>query len=77
MNMLYCCGNEENETVVYKGASADGILHTIRLKDNTKLSVYDSNLQLLYQPIFSNMPNTPLDYRNEVGTGLALDEAQA
>ena len=77
MNLLYCCGNEKNETVVYKGASADGLLHTIRLKDNTKLSVYDSNLQLLDQPRLSNMPNTPLGYRKEVGTGLALDEAQA
>ena len=47
MNVLYCCGNKENETVVYDGDSADGLLHTIRLKDNTKLSVYDSNLQLL------------------------------
>ena len=43
MNLLYCCGNEESETVVYEGASADGLLHTIRLEDNTKLSVYDSN----------------------------------
>ena len=77
MNLLYCCGNKESETVVYKGASADGLLHTIRLKDNTKLSVYDINLQQLNQPIFLNMPNTPLDYRNEVGTGLTLDEAQA
>ena len=71
MTLLYCCGNEENKAVVYEGASADGLLHTICLKDNTKLSVYDSNLQLLYQPSFSNMPNTPLDYRNKVGTGLA------
>ena len=77
MNMLYCCGNEENEILVYEGAIADGLLHTIRLKDNTKLSFYESNLQLLDQPSFSNMPNTPLDYRNEVGTGLTLDEAQA
>ena len=38
MNLLYGCGNKENETVVYEGASADGLLHTIRLKDNTKLS---------------------------------------
>ena len=76
MNMLYCCGNKENETVFYKGASADGLLHTILLKDNTKLSVYDRNLQLLDQPCFLNMPNTPLDYRNEVGPGLTLDEAQ-
>ena len=52
MNILYFCGNEENETVVYEGASADGLLHTICLKDNTKISVYDSNLQLLDQPNF-------------------------
>ena len=77
MNLLYCCGNEENETVFYKGASADGILHIIRLKDKTKLSVYDRNLQLLDQPSFLNMPNTPLKYRNKVGTGLTSDEAQA
>ena len=76
MNLLFCCGNKESETVVYKGTSADGLLHTIRLKDNTNLSVYDSNLQLLDQPNFSNMLNTPLDYRNEVGTGLTLGEAQ-
>ena len=52
MNMLYCCGNKENETVVYKRASADGLLHTMRLKDNTKLSVYDRKLQLLDQHSF-------------------------
>ena len=77
MNLLYCCGNKESETVVYEGASADGLLHTIRLDDNTKLSVYDSNLQLLYHPNFSNMPNTPLDYRNEVGSGITLGELQS
>ena len=69
MNLLYCCGNEEKETVVYEGASADGLLYTIRLKYNTKISVYDSNLQLLYQPSFSNIPNNALNYKNEVGTG--------
>ena len=52
MNLLYFCGNEESETVVYERASADGLLHTIRLEYNTKLSVYDSNLQLLDQPDF-------------------------
>ena len=76
MNLLCFCGNKEKETLVYEGASVDGILHTIRLKDNTKISVYDINIQLLDQPSFLNMPNTPLDYRNEVGTGLTLDEAQ-
>ena len=76
MNMLYCCGKKENETVVYEGASADCLLHTIRLKDNTNLSVYDSNLQLLDQPSFLNISNSPLYYRNEVGTGLTFYEAQ-
>ena len=71
MNLLYCCGNKESETVVYEGASAYGLLHNIRIEDNTKLSVYDRNLQLLHQPNFSNMPNNPLDYRNKVGNGLA------
>ena len=52
MNLLYKCGNEESETVVYEGASADSFLHTIRLEEDTKLSVYDNNLQLLDQPIF-------------------------
>ena len=52
MNLLYCCDNEENETVVYEGTSVDGLLHNIFLKDNTKLSVYDSNLQLLDQSSF-------------------------
>ena len=77
MNLLCCCGNKESETVVYEGASEYGILHTIRLKDNTKLNFYDRNLQLLDQLNFLNMPNNPLDYRNEVGTGLTLGEAQA
>ena len=26
MNLLYCCGNEESKTVVYKGVSAYGLL---------------------------------------------------
>ena len=60
--------------LVYEGASADGILHTARFADSLKLSVYNSYLQLLDQPDFSNMPKTLLDHRNEVGTGLSLEE---
>ena len=44
MNVLYRCGNKANVTVVYEGASA-------RLGDSNRLSVYDSNLQLLDQKI--------------------------
>ena len=52
MNLLYCCGNEESETVDNEGVSADGLLNTICLKDNTNISVYDSYLQLVDQPSF-------------------------
>ena len=74
---MYRDGQGKNLPVVYEGASADGLLHTDFLEDGTKLTVHDSNLQLLDQPDFSNMPKTPLDYRNDVGTGLSLEEAQA
>ena len=76
MDLLYHYGQGNNVTVFYEGASANGLLHTIRLEDGTKLDVHDSNLQLLNQPYFSKIPKNPLDYRNEVGTGLSLEEAQ-
>ena len=77
MDLVYRDGKGNNEAVVYEGASADGLSHTIRLANGTKLAVHDSNLQLLDQPDFSNIPKTPLEYRNEIGKGLSLTEAQA
>eukprot|EP00957_Ditylum_brightwellii_P008398 635975-Ditylum_brightwellii.AAC.1 len=41
------------------------------------MDVHDSNLQLLDQPDFSNIPKKPIDFRNEVGHDLSLEEAQA
>ena len=76
MDLVYRDGQGKNVPVVYEGASADGMTHTIRLADGSKLPVHDSNLQLLDQPDFSNIPKTPLEYRNEVGVGLSLEEAQ-
>ena len=76
MDLVYRDGKGNNVTAVYEGASADNLTHTVRLQDGTKLDVHDSNLQLLDQPDFSNIPKTPLDYRNEVGHGLSLEEAQ-
>ena len=58
--------------VVYKGASSDGLSHTVRRKDGSKIVVHDINLQLLKQPDFINIPKTPLDYSEKVGTGLTL-----
>ena len=63
--------------VAYEGASADDKSHTVCTKDGSKFVVHDSNLQLLNQPDFANIPKTLLDYRNEVGTGLTLPEDQA
>ena len=52
MDLMYRDGQGKNLPVVYKGASGDGILHTARLEDGTKLIVHDRNLQLLDQPNF-------------------------
>eukprot|EP00957_Ditylum_brightwellii_P193124 14704516-Ditylum_brightwellii.AAC.1 len=77
MDLAYEDGKGNNVTVVYKGASADKLTHTVCLQNGTKIDVHDSNLQLLDQPDLSNIPKTPLHYQNEVGYGLSLEEAQA
>ena len=64
-------------SVVYKGDNNNVLLHTMRLEDGTNRNVYNSNLQLLVQPDFLNMPKNKLNYRNEVVTGLTLDISQA
>ena len=77
MDLFYRDEAGNNISAVYKGDIANVIKHTIRLEDGSILYTNDSNLQLLDQPDFSNIPKTPLDYRNEVGSGLSLQEAQA
>ena len=76
MELLYKHKEGKSVEVVYEGSTSDGLSHTVRCKDGSKIVVHDSNLQLLKQPDFTNIPKTPLDYRNEVGTGLSLQEAQ-
>lgn len=63
-------------SVVYEGVNADGLTHTVRTKDGTKMTVHDSYLSKHLQPSFANLPQTPLDYKNEVGTGISQEEAQ-
>ena len=72
MNLVYKYGQGGNEAVVYKGASADGLVNTTRKKYGSKSMVHDSNLRLLDQTNLSNMPSTTLDYRNEVAKNLVL-----
>ena len=63
--------------MVYEGASPDGLSHTVRKEDGTRLIVHDSNLRLKLQPDLSNIPSTPLAFRNEVNKGISKKEAQA
>ena len=77
MDLTYRDGKVNSVAVVYDGASANIMTHTIRMEDGSKLHTHNSNLQRIDQPGFSHLPKTPLDYMNEVGTGLTLQEAQA
>ena len=73
---MYCDGQGKNLPLVYKGDSSDGLLHTVRQEDGMKMTVHNSSLQLLDHPNFSNIPKTPLEYRNEFETSTLLEEAQ-
>ena len=77
MELFYRNGYGNNISAVYKGASANSLKHTVRLEDGTRLDTNDSNLHLLDQTDFSNIPKTPLDHINEVGSGISLQKAQA
>lgn len=76
MNLIYNDGEGTIETVVYEGASADNLQHTVRRKDGNRLLTPGVFLQLLDQPDLSNIPKTPLDYCKEVGVGLSREEVQ-
>ena len=77
MELTYNDGQGKRRAVAYEVASADDKSHTVCTKNRSEFVVHDSNLQLLNQPDFENIPKTPLDYRNEVGTDLTLPEAQS
>ena len=70
MELIYRDVMGKSVTVVYEGASDDILKHTIRIEEKSKLQIHNSNLWLIDQPDFSNLPKTPLDYKNELGTGL-------
>ena len=46
MSLSYFDGKGKAEIVVYEGASPDGLSHTVRKEDGTRLIVHDSNLRL-------------------------------
>ena len=76
-DLWYNDGAGNRVMAVCEGETVDGSKHAIRLQDGTRLKVDGAHLQLLEQPDFSNIPKTPLEYRNEVGSGISLEEAHA
>jgi hypothetical protein len=64
------------ETVVYKEIMPDGLTHTVRQQDGTRLNVHDAHLCLKMQADLSNIPRTPPDYCKEVGQDITKKEAE-
>ena len=77
MKLTYRDRTGKSVKLVYELDSTDVLTHTIRLEDGTNIHVYNSNLQLIDQTDFSYSPKTTLDSRNEVGTGITLEEAKS
>ena len=50
MDLKYCDGKGNIVVVVYEGASADSLTHTIRLEYRSKIQIHDRNLQIIGQP---------------------------
>ena len=64
IDLTYCEIMGKSVAVVCKGSSSGSLTHTIRLEDKSNIQIHDRNLQIIDQPDFSNLPKTPLDYRN-------------
>ena len=62
--------------MIYEGAMPDALWHTLCRDDGSKVVTPPSHVHFLEQPDFSNIPSTPLDYRNEVGIGILKEEVQ-
>ena len=76
MNLILKDGKGNSIPVVYEGEASDGLSHTVRTKDGTKLSVQASHLAFLNQMDMGNIPSTPLDYCREVSIDITSEEAQ-
>ncbi len=75
MSLSFYDGRGNSEMVVYEGVMPDGLTHTVRRKDGTRLHIHDAHLRLKLQADLSNIPKTPLDNCKEVGQGISKEEA--
>jgi hypothetical protein len=76
MNIIFNDGTEKSKHVVYKGATASGLKHVIRCIDGSQSNVDQSHLSFINQMGFENIPQTPLNYCQEVGIGITQEQAQ-
>jgi hypothetical protein len=76
MSLSFYNSTGRAETVVYKGVRPDGLTHTVRRQDGTRLNVHDAHLWLKVQADLSNILQMPLDYCKEVGQGITKEEAE-
>ena len=72
-SLSYYDGKGMAETVVYKETSPDSMSCTISRHDGACLTVHDSYLCLKLQPKLSNIPSTPLAFRNEVDVEISKE----
>jgi hypothetical protein len=77
MSLSFHDGRGNSEVVVYKGVLPDGLTHTVRWKNETRLQVHDAHLCLKLQANLSNIPKTPLNYCKDVGKGISKEEVEA
>jgi hypothetical protein len=76
MNIIFKDGTGNSEQVVYKGATASGLKHIIRLIDGSQSHIDQSHLSCINQIGFENIPQTPLDYCQELCIGISWEQAQ-
>jgi hypothetical protein len=62
ISLSFYDGRGNSEVVVFEGVMSDGLTHTVRRQDGTRLQVHDAHLCLKLQADLSNIPKTPLDY---------------
>ena len=75
MSLRFSDGIGQAETVVYEGVMPDGLTHTVRRQDGTRLNVHNAHPCLKMQADLTDIPQTPLDYCKELGNGIMREEA--
>jgi hypothetical protein len=76
MDIIFKDGTGKSEHVVYKGLTASGPKHVIRCIDGSQSNIDQSHLSFINQIEFENIPQSLLDYCQEVGIGITQEHPQ-